>query len=160
MPGVRQIAGSLDASGLRVGIVASRYNRSLSNNLVTGAVEALAEHGASVGDLLVTWVPGAYEVPSVIELLAASNGFDALVGVGVVIQGETSHARLINSQVSQSLAEISRRHAVPVLDGIVPGEDEAQAVARAQAGRDGRGWYLGCAAIEMARVFRELRAVL
>jgi 6,7-dimethyl-8-ribityllumazine synthase len=153
---VLQVVGSLDARGLRFGIAVSRYNHDLTSQLVRGAVDALREHGAGKQAVTVVWVPGAYEVPSLIHKLASRGGYDALLGLGVVVQGETPHARLINEQVSHSLAQISRGHDVPVLDGIIPAGNMEQAVARCQTGKDGRGWYLGCAAIEMARLFRQL----
>jgi len=155
---VRQVLGSLDARGLRVGIVSSRYNASFTTRLVEGAVSALLEHGASEEDVTVVWVPGAYEVSSAADRLARTGTVDAVIAIGVVIQGETTHAQLINQQVSQSLAAIARQQNLPVLDGVVPAENVAQAEARCQTGREGRGWYLGCAAIEMARVFQKLEA--
>jgi 6,7-dimethyl-8-ribityllumazine synthase len=146
--GVRQHAGDLQAAGLRFGIVAARFNASLTRQLVESAIECLRAQGAAAGDIEVAWVPGAYEVPFVVETLAARGGFDALVAVGCVIQGETPHAN--------SLAEIARRHRVPVIDGVIAANTEEQAVLRCRPGREGRGWYAASAAIEMARLLRRL----
>lgn len=155
---VRQVEGDLDAKDLKFGIVASRYNAEFTGLLVSSAVAALQHHGAKPADVIVAWVPGAYEIPSALYQLALAEPVDALIGIGVVIQGETAHAGLINRQVAHSLARISRERGVPVLDGVVPAETIGQAEVRCRGGRQGRGWYLGCAAIEMARLFTALRS--
>jgi 6,7-dimethyl-8-ribityllumazine synthase len=158
--GSQQVSGNLDASGLRFGLAVSRYNATLTGQLSDSAVRALVEKGADEADVLLAWVPGAYEIPSVLERMAQSGKFDALLALGVVIQGETPHAGLINQQVSQSLADISRAHGLPVLDGVIPARDPEQAEVRCDPGQAARGRYLAYAAIEMARVFQSLDRTL
>ena len=153
---VRQFAGDLRAGGLRFGLVVSRYNEALTTQLVVAATEALQAYGAAAADLAVAWVPGAYEIPLVVETWAAQRRFDALIALGCVIQGETPHAALINMAVAHGLAEIARRHGVPVIDCVVSANTEEQAVVRCRPGREGRGGYAACAAIEAARLQQRL----
>lgn len=152
--GVRQVAGTVSGAGLSVGIVVSRFNETLTRNLLEAALGALREYGADPARLVVHWVPGAYEVPFAVEQLARRGGFDAFIALGCVIQGETPHAALINMTVVKALADIARRYQVPVIDEVVAANTEAQAVARCTADRTSRGWYAACAAMEMAQWMR------
>lgn len=156
LPGVKQISGDLNARGLTFGIVASRFNEDLTQALVRTAVTCLRERGASPKDILVVWVPGAYEVPAAVHRLARRRRFSALIALGAVIQGETPHAEMINLQVTHSLAQISREFGVPVIHEVVAARNRAQAEARCRGGRGSRGWYAARAAIEMARLYRRL----
>lgn len=154
--GVRQIEGSADAAGLRVAIAVSRFNIQLTSQLMKGAVETLRAAGAAEDDIDVVWVPGAYEIPTVVERLAASGGYAAILALGCVIQGETPHAGLINSTVAAALSDISRRHGVPVIDTVVSAMTEAQAAARCASGPNCRGVYAARTAVEMARLMPRL----
>lgn len=154
---VRQIAGTTDAAGLRFGIVISRYNLALTGQLLAGAVAALKACGAAEADIEVHWVPGAFEIPTLAEQLAKQGRHHALIALGCVIQGETPHAALINMTVAAALSEISRRHAIPVVDTVIPAHTEAQAVARCTSGPDGRGAYAARTAVEMARLLASVR---
>ncbi len=156
-PGVTEHRGEGDAAGLRIALVVSRFNLRHTAALLRGAVETLLSLGARPGDLEVAWVPGAYEIPLVVEALAARRTFDAVCALGCVIEGETPHAALINSTVAATLSEISRRHGVPVLDAVVPARTEAQAATRCGPGPDNRGAYAARAAVEMARLMARLR---
>lgn len=155
--GVRCWRGDLDATGLRFALVVSRYNEELTSILRRTAVARLRQRGAAVSDIEVFEVPGAYEIPFVVEQLAARRPFDAILALGCVIQGETPHAGLINTTVAAALSEIARRHGVPVIDAVVPALNEAQAAARCTEGEHGRGWYAADAAVEMARLAKTLR---
>lgn len=154
---VRQWAGDRSAAGLKFGLVVSRFNERLTRQLVESAVQALREHGAAEADIEVGWVPGAYEIPFALAQWAAKGGRDAFIALGCVIQGETPHAGLINTEVAHALAELARRHGVPVIDTVVSALTEAQAEARCRPGREGRGWYAAEAAIEMARLQAVMR---
>ena len=154
--GVREIHGGLDAAGLRIAIVASRFNTDLTQQLAGDAVSTLLANGAAAGDIDVIWVTGAFEIPSVLEPLAAGGQYDALVGLGAVIQGETIHANSIAAAVAQSLCELARRHGLPVIDGVVVAPDRKTAEVRCASGPRSRGAYAACAAVEMADVFRKL----
>jgi 6,7-dimethyl-8-ribityllumazine synthase len=155
---VRQLTGSTEAAELLFGLVASRFNAGLTHALVASVVDHLKARGAADSQIVVVWVPGAYEISAVIHKLAARRRFDVLIALGVVIQGETPHAGLINQQLGHALAEISRQQDVPVIDAVIAANTLEQAEVRCGAGPRGRGGYAAAAAIEMAHLFRRLKA--
>ncbi len=155
--GCREIVGSLDGEGISVGIAVSRYNAELTHALLREAIRVFAESGVAAESLCVVWVPGAYELPAALEQLARSGAWDALVGLGVLIEGETNHADVISRSVALRFGTLSASAGVPVLDGVVCAPTLQQAEARCQPGPAGRGAYLARAAIEMAQVFRQLK---
>lgn len=154
--GVRQITGTMNGKGLKIGIVVSRFNESLTTELARSAIAALEKHGVKKEDILVHWVPGAYEVPAVIHKLAKEGRFDALIALGLVIEGETPHADMINRTVAHYLAGTARKCHVPVIHEVVATRNIDQAVARITSGEKSRGWYAGCAAVEMATLYRAM----
>jgi 6,7-dimethyl-8-ribityllumazine synthase len=151
-----QILGSLDASGMRFGIVVSRFNDELTDELARSAFRCLKKNGAKPGTVDVVRVPGAYEIPAVAEKMAASGRYDALIVLGVVVEGETQHAQMIIDTTGQSILDISCRHRVPVVNEIVGVRSWAQAEARCLGGENTRGWYAAEAAIETARVYKQI----
>ncbi|MDZ4198357.1 MAG: 6,7-dimethyl-8-ribityllumazine synthase [Kiritimatiellia bacterium] len=156
-PGIQVLSGHLSGEGLRIGIVAARYNGRLTGALVRGCVRELTALGVAPEAITLAWVPGAYEVPYVADQWAKTGRFNALIGLGCVIQGETPHAGLVNAEVARGLAEIARQHRVPVIDTVVCANTLAQAEARCVEGPDGRGTYAARAAVDMARLDTELR---
>jgi 6,7-dimethyl-8-ribityllumazine synthase len=150
----KEISATLLAQGLKVGIVVSRFNDFLTKELLGGAVDCLVRHGAAEEDITVVWVPGANELPQAIQRLARAGGQDALVAVGVVVQGATSHAEHINAQVSRSLATLAMKLEVPVVNGLVCAGDLEQAIERCGTKAGNKGWQGAQAAIEMANLFR------
>jgi len=155
-PGVRQHTGSVDGRGLRLAMVVSRYNLRFTAELLRGAVDRLLELGTSPNDIHVTWVPGAYEIPAIADMLAASGMYHAILALGCVIRGETPHADLINHTVAVALSDISRKYRCPVVDAVVPAFNEAQAAARC-TGPGNRGVYAATVGVYMARLMAELR---
>jgi 6,7-dimethyl-8-ribityllumazine synthase len=153
---VRQTVGALDASGLRFGLVVARFNDELTDELCRSAVGCLLKYGAAEAAVRVVRVPGAYEIPVVAEKLAASGLYDALIVLGVVVEGETQHAQMIIDTTGQSVLDISCRHQLPVINEIVGVRSWAQAEARCLGGENTRGWYAAEAAIEVARVMRQI----
>ena len=154
--GAHQIVGNLDASGIRFGIVVSRFNDQLTNELCTSAYQCLLKNGAKPDTIDVVRVPGAYEIPVVAEKMAASGNYGALIVLGVVVEGETQHAQMIIDTTGQSLLAIACRHKLPVINEIVGVRTWAQAEARCLGGENTRGWYAAEAAIETARVYQQL----
>jgi len=154
--GVKQVSGRLDASGLRFGIVVSRFNGELTDELARSVFQCLKKYGASVSDIEIFRVPGAYEIPAVADKLAASGKYNALIVLGVVIEGETQHAQMIIDTTGQQILNISCRYGVPVINEIVGVRNWAQAEARCLGGENSRGWYAAEAAIETARVFEQI----
>ena len=132
--------GNLDAPQGRFAIVVSRYNESVTSNLLDGAVRTLSAHGVADERIDVAWVPGAFEIPTVANRLAASGRYVAVLCLGAVIRGETTHDQHINRAVSTALAEIGARTGVPVLFGVLTCNTLEQAVARSggQAGTRGK----------------------
>lgn len=153
---VPQMTGSLDAAGLRFGVVVSRFNASLTDVLCRNAVDCLLQNGASEKAIQVVRVPGAYEIPVVAEKLAATGKYDALILLGVVVEGETQHAQMIIDTTGQSVLDISCRHALPIINEIVGVRSWEQAEARCLSGEKSRGWYAAEAAIETARITKQL----
>ena len=152
----RQLLGCLDASGMRFGIVVARFNDVLTDELARSAYTCLLQHGASPETIDVVRVPGAYEIPVVAEKMAAGGRYDALIVLGVVVEGETQHAQMIIDTTGQSLLDTACRHQLPVINEIVGVRTWAQAEARCLGGENTRGWYAAEAAIETARVYRQL----
>ena len=151
-----QIVGNLDASGMRFGIVVSRFNDELTDELCRSAVQCLEKNGAKLETIDVVRVPGAYEIPVVADKLAATGNYSALIVLGVVVEGETQHAQMIIDTTGQSILDLSCRHNVPVINEIVGARTWAQAEARCLGGENTRGWYAAEAAIETACVYRQL----
>ncbi len=148
--------GNLVATGLRFGIVCSRFNEFFVSKLLEGAIDCVVRHGGNASDVEVAWVPGSFEIPLAAQRLAASGRYDAIIGLGVVIQGATSHAGYINSQVSRGLAQIGAQHGLPVIYGVVTTESIEQAIERSGTKAGNRGADAARGAIEMANLMRSL----
>lgn len=154
----REISANLVAKGLKVAIVASRFNDFLTKQLVAGALDGLVRHGADAGDLTVVWVPGANELPLVVDKLAAKGGWQAIIALGAVVQGATPHADLINAQVSRSLAKVALDTRIPVINGVVCAQNLEQAIERCGTKAGNKGWQAAQAAIEMANLYMAIDA--
>jgi 6,7-dimethyl-8-ribityllumazine synthase len=145
----------LDASSLKFAVVVSRFNSELTQQLADDAVQCLEENGARA--VCKFEVPGAYEIPVVINELAKSGNYDALIALGVVVEGETPHAQMIGDSIGIALLDIAREHGVPVINEIVGTRNWEQAVARCTRSRTSRGWYAAEAAIETANVLKTIK---
>lgn len=156
MSEIRHLEGSLDASGLRITIVAARFNEAIVRPLVDGATGALLRHGADPGDLTVIWVPGAWELPVVLDRLAASGEVDALIALGCVVRGETGHYDFVAGEGSNGTAAIARTHGMPIGNAVLTTENWDQAVARAGGKLGNKGAEAALAAVETATLLRSL----
>ena len=145
----------LDAGGLRFAIVVSRFNSELTQQLADDASQCLEENGAKTVHKFE--VPGAYEIPVVINELAKNGKYDALIALGVVVEGETPHAQMIGDSTGIALLDIAREHGVPVINEIVGTRNWEQAVARCTRSRTSRGWYAAEAAIETAMILKTIK---
>jgi 6,7-dimethyl-8-ribityllumazine synthase len=152
----KETSGQLNAKGLKFGIVVSRFNDLFTGQLLKGALDCLARHGADEKNVEVVWVPGAYEQPLALQKLAQAKRHDALIALGTVIQGATSHAGLINAQVARALTQISLASGIPVIDGIVAADNLDQAIERCGSKAGNRGWNAAQTASEMASLFKQL----
>src|SRR5262249_34945161 len=147
---VREFTGTLEGAGLRVGIVVSRFNRTVTEPLLHGALEALERHGVAAEETVVVHVPGAFEVPFAARRLAAAGRYDALVCLGAVIRGETPHFEYICAEVTRGLGRIMADHGLPVAFGMLTTDTIEQALARAGAHHGNKGYEAAVTAIEMA----------
>lgn len=152
METARKIEGRLVASGLRFAVVASRFNRFVVDHLVEGAVDALLRHGAQKSDVTVCYVPGSYEIPLACKRLAQSGRYDALVALGAVIRGSTSHYDMVCSAVSNGVSSVSLESGVPIGFGVITTENIEQAIERAGTKAGNKGVDAALAAIEMANL--------
>ena len=152
----KEIGGTLDAKGLKFGIVVARFNDFLTRQLLAGALDCFKRHGAKEEDVTVVWVPGSYEIPLAVQQLARGGKVGAIVALGAVIQGATPHAGLINAQVARALGGIALQTGVPVIDGVVASENLEQAIERSGTKAGNRGWSAAQSAIEMANLAKVL----
>ena len=150
-----EINGALSAKGLKIALVASRFNSFLTEQLVKGAVDAFTRLGGSEKDLKLVRVPGAYELPLAAKKLA-SSGVDAVVALGAVVRGATPHADLINETTARAFSEISLESGVPVVDGVVSADNLEQAVERCGTKQGNKGFAAMQAAVEMANVLAKI----
>ena len=159
MTDLRQVQGELDARELRVGIVLARFNRLVGEQLLAGALEALMSHGASRDRIDVVSVPGAFEVPATLKVLAGQRKYDALIALGAVIRGETPHFDYVAGACSRGVAQVSLDSGVPAAFGVLTVDTLEQALARAGANKgSNKGAEAALVAIEMGNLFRRLRA--
>ena len=153
---MKEIEGKLAAKGLKIALVASRFNSFLVGQLVKGAADAFNRRGGDAAGLVLVRVPGAYEIPVTAKKLAASKKFDAVVGLGAVVQGATPHAALINETTARAFTEIALETGVPVVDGVVSAENLEQAVERCGTKQGNKGFAAMQAAIELANVLKQI----
>lgn len=152
---MKEIGGDLVAKGLKVAIVVSRFNSFLTEQLVKGAVDAFVRMGGDEKALTLVRVPGAYELP-LAAMKLAEKGIDAVVCLGAVVQGATTHAALINETTAAAFAKISLKSGVPVLDGVVSAENLEQAVERCGTKQGNKGFSAMQAAVEMANLMKQM----
>lgn len=151
----RVLEGKINATGLKVGIVVSRFNSFISEKLVEGAIDALVRHGAKDGDISIVRVPGAFEIPATAKILAG-KGLDAIICLGAVIRGSTPHFDYVASEVSKGVAQVSMEAKVPVIFGVLTTDNIEQAIERAGTKSGNRGWDAAVTAIEMVDLYKEL----
>jgi 6,7-dimethyl-8-ribityllumazine synthase len=150
--------GNLIATGLRFGVVVSRFNELISRRLLASCEDALLRHGADEENVEVTWVPGSFEIPLAAQAMAQSGKYNAVICLGALIRGDTPHFEYIASQVSRGISMIGLDTGLPVIYGIVTAESTDQAIERAGVKRGNRGWDAAVSAIEMANLMKTLKA--
>ena len=144
--------GVLSAEGLKFGIVCGRFNDFFVSRLLSGAVDAITRHGGKAADISVAYVPGSYEIPFAIKKMLETKKYDAVIALGVVIQGSTSHAGYINSEVAKCVAQLGLEFGVPVTYGMITAENLDQAIERSGTKAGNKGVDAALAAIEMANL--------
>jgi len=152
------LQGAIDASGLRIAIVVSRFNDFVTDRLLSGAKDALAAAGAAPGAIDTVSVPGAYEVPQAARAAASTGAYDAVVCLGCLIRGETPHFEYISEAVAHGILSASAATGVPMSFGVLTTNSAEQALERAVPGSANKGWEAATAAVEMATLRRALGA--
>lgn len=150
------IEGKLIASGLKFGIVTARFNEFITSKLLGGAIDALNRHGAKEEDVDIAWVPGAYEIPMVAKKMAESKKYDAVICLGAVIRGSTSHYDYVCNEVAKGVAQVGFSSGVPTIFGVVTTENIEQAIERAGTKAGNKGYDSAVSAIEMANLLKNM----
>ncbi len=150
------LEGMLNASGLKIAIVCARFNEFFVSKLFSGALDRIVRLGGSAENVTQVWVPGSFELPFAVSKLAKSGKYDAVVALGVVIQGSTQHAAQINGMVSKALGQIGMETGVPVIYGVVTTENIEQAIERSGTKAGNRGADAAQSAVEMANLNKQL----
>ncbi len=153
----RQFEGHLKADGLKIGMVVGRFNEFISSKLVGGAMDALIRHGASENDIDIAWVPGAFEIPLTAKLMAESGRYDAIVCLGCIIRGATSHFEYVAAEAAKGIAHVALEASLPVAFGVLTTENIEQSIERAGSKAGNKGWDAALAAVEMANLFRQFK---
>ena len=142
--------------GMKVGIVVARFNEFITNKLLGGAVDGLTRHGVADDNITTAWVPGAFEIPVIAEKMAKSGKYDAVICLGAVIRGATSHYDYVCNEVSKGVAQVSLQSEIPVLFGVVTTENIEQAIERAGTKAGNKGYDCALSAIEMANLIDQI----
>ena len=153
---MKTLEGNVIGKGLKVGIVAARFNEFIVNKLIGGAEDALVRHGVDTKDVELAYVPGAFEIPIVAQKMAASGKYDVVICLGAVIKGSTSHYDYVCAEVSKGVATVGLNTGVPTLFGVLTTDNIEQAIERAGTKAGNKGYYVACSAIEMVNLMKEL----
>ena len=153
---MKVLEGIYEGKGLRVAIVASRFNEFIVNKLVGGAEDCLRRHGVADDDITLAWVPGAFEIPLAAKKLAKSGKYDAVICVGAVIRGSTSHYDYVCAEVSKGIASVSLETEIPVMFGVLTTDTIEQAIERAGTKAGNKGYDCAMGALELCSLFREM----
>lgn len=153
---MKTIEGKLIAEGLKVGIVVARFNEFIGSKLLGGAIDGLVRHGMNEDDIEVIWVPGAFEIPVMAQKMAQSKKYDAIICLGAVIKGSTSHYDYVCAEVSKGIASVSLQFGLPVMFGVLTIDNIEQAIERAGTKAGNKGYDCALSAIEMANLFRQM----
>ena len=148
--------GKVVSEGMKVGIVAARFNEFIVSKLVAGAQDALVRHDVKEEDIDLAWVPGAFEIPLIASKMAKSGKYDAVICLGAVIRGATSHYDYVCNEVSKGIASVSLESEIPVMFGVVTTENIEQAIERAGTKAGNKGYDCALGAIEMINLVRQI----
>ena len=153
---MRTLEGKVVAKGIRIGIVAARFNEFITSKLLGGAIDGLVRHDVNEENIDVAWVPGAFEIPLVAKKMAMSGKYDAVICLGAVIRGSTSHYDYVCNEVSKGIAAVSLESGVPVMFGILTTENIEQAIERAGTKAGNKGYDCALGAIEMVNLLNAM----
>jgi len=153
---MKEYKGSLVGKGKKIGIVISRFNESISKNLLTGAVDCLSRHGVPEDSIEVYWTPGSFEIPNVLANLVKKSKYSGLIALGVIIRGETPHFEYIASEVSKGIASISIDTGIPIGFGVITADTVEQAKDRAGSKSGNKGWDAALSVLEMTDLIENI----
>ena len=153
---MKTLEGKLVAKGIRVGIVAARFNEFITSKLLSGAMDGLVRHDVQEEDIHVAWVPGAFEIPLIASKMAKSGKYDAVIALGAVIRGSTSHYDYVRNEVSKGIAAVALESDIPVMFGVLTTDTIEQAIERAGTKAGNKGYDCALSAIEMVNLIREI----
>lgn len=157
MENINLLEGKLVApKGMRVGIIATRFNEFIVSKLLDGALDGLIRHGVTEDNITVVWVPGAFEVPAIANKMAKSGKYDAVICLGTVIRGQTSHYDLVCNEVAKGVAQVAIGTGVPTLFGVITTENIEQAISRAGTKAGNKGYDCALSAVEMVNLNKQL----
>lgn len=148
--------GKVVSENIKIGIVAARFNEFITSKLLSGAIDGLERHNVAQNDIDVAWVPGAFEIPLIAKKMAESGKYDAVICLGAVIRGSTSHYDYVCNEVSKGIASVSLSAGIPVMFGVVTTENIEQAIERAGTKAGNKGYDCAMGAIEMVNLIREI----
>ncbi len=153
---MRTLEGKVVAEKIKVGIVAARFNEFIVSKLIGGAEDALVRHGVDTDDIDLAWVPGAFEIPVIAKKMAASGKYDAVIALGAVIKGSTSHYDYVCAEVSKGIAMVGLETGVPTMFGVLTTDNIEQAIERAGTKAGNKGYDVACSAIEMVNLIKTM----
>lgn len=148
--------GNLVSKGIRIGIVAARFNEFIVSKLLDGALDGLKRHNVNEDDIEVAWVPGAFEIPTIASKMAVSGKYDSVICLGAVIRGSTSHYDYVCNEVSKGIAQVSLNSGIPVIFGVLTTENIEQAIERAGTKAGNKGYDCALSAIEMVNLIKSM----
>lgn len=150
--------GKIVSDGIKVGIVAARFNDFIVSKLLGGAMDGLVRHGVNEEDVDVAWVPGAFEIPLIAKKMANSGKYDAVICLGAVIRGATSHYDLVCNEAAKGIAMVAQNADIPVMFGVITTDTIEQAIERAGSKAGNKGFECATGAIEMVNLIRAIEA--
>ncbi len=156
MKTIKTLEGNLVAEGLKFGIITARFNEFINNKLLAGALDALKRHGAAEENIEIAWVPGAFEIPLIAQKMAMSKKYDAVICLGTVIRGSTSHYDYVCAEVSKGVAHVGLASGIPTIFGVLTTDTIEQAIERAGTKAGNKGFDAAVSAIEMANLLKGL----
>ena len=154
------VEGDVAAQGLRLAIVVSRFNASITDRLLEGAIEALATIGAQEEQVIVYRVPGSFEIPQMARKVAESGTYDAIICLGAVLRGETFHFELISEQCARGIQQVAADFSIPVAFGVITADTVEQAMERSGKQSENKGWEAARTAVEMATLFKKSQELM
>ncbi len=156
---MKVLEGNYCGKGLKIALVASRFNEFITSKLISGAEDCLKRHGVEDDDITLAWVPGAFEIPLMAKKLAMNGSYDAIICLGAVIRGATYHYEMVCNEAAKGIAQVSLNAGIPVLFGVITTDTIEQAIERAGTKAGNKGYDCAMSALELANAFKSISKV-